>query len=654
MNTKLFTEKTFSVISFLLFILTCNTAFATMLGQAYVSNVVAQNRHCLQSTTNNGGIQFWDITPGGTYTITLSNVIDGANGGTDATIHVIVKSSQTGNTCVVATQQGTGVYTFDFTLSADACATLPILYCTNDCNTNSGMFARHNNLSVPNRLAHLRAASFDGNCNKTNTAVTCNIGCPDFSVAVSVSSGTATFCEGDSVTLCASGALSYLWSNEESTPCITVYATQTLSVKGFMEHHCESSNTPSVNVLANPIPTGLIVEVSLLPVCGVSGNMLCADATDADTYLWTVSSSDNSWIITGGQGTHCITYTAGSYGTSGTFALSVANSVTGCAGNTSSVVTFGSLCFQNCSRTQGFYGNTGGKDCHQTTTAQKIASLLATPLATGFGNRTVTILAGETNCLMSKLPANAAPAVLPVGNVTCATATGKNYLRNDKFSNVLIGQTITLGLNLRMDASLGAFVISGTKLITYASTNCVNGTAIPGTELTFDFPQSVLNCLGSNNTVQDLLNLANRALGSALPAGCTASLSDINAAVDAVNRGFDACRISGGFMDQSTRLGSFEEEETLVFDNKLNVTAYPNPFNSHTTIEFQRTGTDAHTTIEVYSYVGNKVGVIFDGATQAGVTYKATLSAAELSNGIYLYSVISENNIQRGKLLLMK
>src|SRR6185436_6642461 len=63
----------------------------------------------------------------------------------------------------------------------------------------------------------------------------------------------------------------------------------------------------------------------------------------------------------------------------------------------------------------------------------------------------------------------------------------------------------------------------------------------------FQVPASVLAALvnpglGINDpTVQGLLELANRAL-AAWPTG-GASLSDINAAVDAINRGFDECRV---------------------------------------------------------------------------------------------------------------
>src|SRR5439155_13166226 len=71
--------------------------------------------------------------------------------------------------------------------------------------------------------------------------------------------------------------------------------------------------------------------------------------------------------------------------------------------------------------------------------------------------------------------------------------------------------------------------------------------AVPGDFQMFIIPSSVLSALTdaglgiNNSTVQGLLELANRALAGQPTAA--ASLADINAAVDAINRGFDNCRV---------------------------------------------------------------------------------------------------------------
>jgi len=59
------------------------------LGTAFVSSVTS-GASCVHSTTNGGGIQFWDIQAGGTYTVTLTGVTDCASQGNETTIGVVV------------------------------------------------------------------------------------------------------------------------------------------------------------------------------------------------------------------------------------------------------------------------------------------------------------------------------------------------------------------------------------------------------------------------------------------------------------------------------------------------------------------------------------------------------------------------------------
>ncbi len=153
----------------------CGNIFAAAnLGSATVSNVTS-DANCVQSTTNNGGIQFWDIQAGGTYTVTLSGVTDCASQGNESTIGVIVHNSTGGNIYVVANYQDVGVYTFTITLNGQ-CLTMPIEYCTHNSaglpanQPGTGKFAQ----DVPGgHPGHLRTATFDGSCNRTGDDSTC-------------------------------------------------------------------------------------------------------------------------------------------------------------------------------------------------------------------------------------------------------------------------------------------------------------------------------------------------------------------------------------------------------------------------------------------------------------------------------------------------
>jgi hypothetical protein len=148
------------------------------LGSGFISSVTS-NGSCVQSTTNNGGIQFWDIQAGGTYTVTLSGVTDCASQGNESTIGVVVHNSAGGNIYAVANYQDVGVYTFTITLTTQ-CLTMPVEYCTHDSRglpanqPGSGMFAQDNVGGVAGgHEGHLRTATFDDSCNRTGDDTTC-------------------------------------------------------------------------------------------------------------------------------------------------------------------------------------------------------------------------------------------------------------------------------------------------------------------------------------------------------------------------------------------------------------------------------------------------------------------------------------------------
>jgi hypothetical protein len=161
------------------------------LGSAYISNVTS-NGNCVASTTNGGGIQFWDIQAGGTYIVTLSGVTDCASQGNENTIGVIVRNSTGGNiptTATQATDQNNqpiqGVYTFTVTLT-NQCLTMPIEYCTVNNQPGTGKFAQDDVGGVAGgHSGHLRTATFDGSCNATGEDTTCQgTGCQPASITV--------------------------------------------------------------------------------------------------------------------------------------------------------------------------------------------------------------------------------------------------------------------------------------------------------------------------------------------------------------------------------------------------------------------------------------------------------------------------------------
>jgi hypothetical protein len=393
-----------------------------------------------------------------------------------------------------------------------------------------------------------------------------------------------------------------------------------------------------------------------LPACGSTGNTLTATATDATSYAWSVSGS--GWAITGGANTATATYTAGTG--PATFTLTVTNSLNGVNCTSTCSVTFECAGDRYCTYTQGYYGQGGGINCTGFTTKPLLLGMLNNnPLVVGGGSNTLTLTSADASsgCIFLRLPAGGTSVALN-GAATCSNPVGITIKNDGSFGNTLLGQTVTLGFNLRVPGSvLGSLQITGKYLITAQSsgTGCVNPTAsaIPGTEKTFLIPTGVLNYLGTNNTIADLYALANQALAGQLPAGAP-SLGLINSAVDAINRGFDKCRILVGFSNvaPTTEVRATDGEMQPAFD--LSVKAYPNPFTQKASIEFSLTNAVENAVVEVYTMNGTKVATLFNGAVEAEKSYIVELDGANLAPGIYMYQVNTGDHVYTNKLILTR
>jgi hypothetical protein len=320
------------------------------------------------------------------------------------------------------------------------------------------------------------------------------------------------------------------------------------------------------------------------------------------------------------------------------------------------VLSIATNCDEYCTRSQGYYGNKKGKVCDGRRSLKVVEDLLAFgPLVIGDGARTITFGVAEANCLNDKLPAGGPVAVLPLGNVDCAGASGNKYLKNGRFHNVLIGQTVTLSLNTRMTVTLGNLAMTGQWITTYAASSCVNGQIVPGTIQVRRIPPVVLSYLGANHTVNDLLALANRALGGTyIPGPGQPSLADISNAEDAINLAFDGCRILVGFSDlyPLREGGPMETPADDMLQSGINV--YPNPFADQATIEITPSTDLPDMSLEVYNMNGQKIYQSNSGSVNADEAYKWNVSGQNLSRGIYFYSIQAGEESFKGKLILLK
>ena len=79
---------------------------------------------------------------------------------------------------------------------------------------------------------------------------------------------------------------------------------------------------------------------------------------------------------------------------------------------------------------------------------------------------------------------------------------------------------------------------------------------------------------------------------------------------------------------------------------------YPNPFNPATKISFTLSKA-GYATLNIYNVLGQKVATLVSGNLNAG-THEVNFNAANLSTGVYIYRLESENNVAIKKMILLK
>ncbi len=127
------------------------------------------------------------------------------------------------------------------------------------------------------------------------------------------------------------------------------------------------------------------------------------------------------------------------------------------------------------------------------------------------------------------------------------------------------------------------------------------------------------------------------------------------------NYSFTDSKLSAG--SYSYRLKQVDFDGTFEYSNVINVdlTAptvfaleqnYPNPFNPSTIISYS-IPQSSFVTLKVYDIIGNEVATLVNQTQSAG-KYDIRFDASSLSNGVYLYSIKTDNFTSTKKMLLMK
>jgi hypothetical protein len=120
----------------------------------------------------------------------------------------------------------------------------------------------------------------------------------------------------------------------------------------------------------------------------------------------------------------------------------------------------------------------------------------------------------------------------------------------------------------------------------------------------------------------------------------------------------DGTKPSPDFSNTASIEGRFESEKKMPnvalkkreIENKFS--AYPNPFNPATNISVQ-TKEDGHLSVAIFNVYGQQVAELAKGYYTAG-TYQFAWDAGHTANGVYVCRMMTRNQAQAMKLILMK
>lgn len=478
-------------------------------------------------------------------------------------------------------------------------------------------------------------------------------------IGLAVSGGTAPY--------------TYQWSNGATTQNLSGIPAGIYSVTVTDAHGCTASTSATIVQ-----PTALRANTS-------STNATCAgsDGTATATVSGGTAPYSYSWSPGGQTSATATGLGAGSY----TVTLTDARGYT--ATNSTSLLA-ASCQAQHCTLTQGGYGNSNGVICKEP--SKRRLELIADMFITsnlvlgapgrsliysytgGIGSAASLARQATAQCIIDKLPAGGSAAAFPgtLGNASgCASSFPAGFLRNGRFSNVFVGQTLTLALNLRLDNTLAGVPLSAT-ITSYATINCSLPNPSDLTGISRSMPAAVLGNLsyaGGTPTVGSLLALANKALGGVAYAngGGNPSISDVNGAVGGINELFDECRILNAspalaFSARTTNVGMTIINSSASATNLRMATedaptdtselaAFPNPFTAATALKFTLPETTKYA-LTVYDLKGSEVARVSSGEAQAGVRYSFAMGAG-LQEGVYVARLVTTTGTQTIRLNLL-
>jgi len=290
---------------------------------------------------------------------------------------------------------------------------------------------------------------------------------------VNATASSSAICVGGITTLSATGTNAYTWSNGAiaATTTVSPTITTTYSVTGTDNNAC--SNTATVSIVVNPLPT---INAMASPSVICIGETTTLSATGVTSYTWTNGTNTATAIITP---TNSVTYSvtgtdANSCVNTATVSIvvnklpiinAIASPSTICVGKTSTLVAVGSVNSYTWSNgvttattsvpptTSTTYSVTGtdANNCVNTTTVRVVVNNLpiinttASPSAICVGATTTLSATGANAYNWINGPSNATFTVAPTTKTTyTVTGTDNNNCSNTTTVNVKVNPLPTI------------------------------------------------------------------------------------------------------------------------------------------------------------------------------------------------------------------
>ncbi|MGG5210347.1 choice-of-anchor L domain-containing protein [Chryseobacterium sp. MIQD13] len=239
------------------------------------------------------------VNAGGTYTLTVTNVSQPGNLSCTYTATVTVTQNTTLPTAAVVSSQPRICVGESVTLTASGGVTYNWVGLTGNGNTQVVS-------PIVTTTYSVYAVAANGCISATPATVTVIVGPP----TAGISASKTKICAGESVTLTATGGITYNWvglTGNGNTQVVSPTVTTTYSVYALGGNGCSSVNPATVTIEVVPAIVSTLEDVY---VCVGDTGILDAGAGPNYTYLWSTGATTQT-ISTNVPGTYTVTISNG-------------------------------------------------------------------------------------------------------------------------------------------------------------------------------------------------------------------------------------------------------------------------------------------------------------------------------------------------------